>query len=211
MRLICISDTHNKIGQLELPKGDLLLIAGDLTGYGTVEEFVKLNADLEEVKKLYKYGILAVPGNHDFGAERDFNHIKALLTNVKYFIHHEEVIIGGVKFFGSGYSPRFYDWAYNVDRGPEIAAKWSQIPNDCDVLITHGPCYGILDETPRGENVGCKDLLDAVIQRPSIKVVIGGHIHFSHGVKDVMGKTFINASSCNEKYMPINKPIEIEV
>ena len=50
-------------------------------------------------------------------------------------------------------------------RGAEIAEKWKLIPDDTDILITHGPPNGILDEVPRKffvENTGCEELIKKV-------------------------------------------------
>lgn len=211
MRLVCISDTHNKLAKLTLPPADLLVVAGDITNMGTAQEFIVFNHVVGQIKDKYRFGVLVIPGNHDLGAAKDFNFVKGLLTNVAYFIHHEEVIIDGKRFFGSAYTPRFCNWSFNLDRGPAIKAKWDLIPNGIDVLITHGPPYGILDETlPNDEHVGCSDLFDAVM-RVKPQVHIFGHIHNSYGIKDFNGTTFINACSCNEMYLANNKPIEIEI
>ncbi|MCK4490026.1 MAG: hypothetical protein KAU23_07180 [Anaerolineales bacterium] len=53
------------------------------------------------------------------------------------------MIIDGTKFYGSPWQPWFYDWAFNLQRGPEIRSKWELIPEGIDILITHGPPYGI--------------------------------------------------------------------
>jgi len=211
MRLVCISDIHNKISKLNLPDGDLLCIAGDLTGRGSLVEFASFNNDLGKIKNKYKHGVLLIYGNHDLLPEKDFGLAKSTLTNVNHILHENEVTIDGIKFWGSPFSPRFYNWAFNVDRGPKIKEHWDRIPNDVDVLITHGPPYGILDDADLfNTKLGCKDLLDAVL-RVKPKVHMFGHIHGGYGIKDFHGITFINASSCDERYMPVNAPIEFEV
>lgn len=45
--------------------------------------------------------------------------------------------------------------------------------------------------------------------KPQIHVF--GHIHHSYGEKLFNGTHFVNASICNERYQPLNKPIEVEV
>jgi Icc-related predicted phosphoesterase len=212
MKCVAISDLHNKINELDLPEADLLLIAGDLTGRGSIPELVAFNKDLFAIKDRYRLGILAIPGNHDRHAERDFNYTKnELLTNVKYFIHHESVVIEGIKFFGSGYSPEFGGWSFSVSRGKDAASKWSQIPDDTDILITHGPPYGLLDEADIfSGHLGCQDLSDRVLKvKP--KAHVFGHIHGGYGIKEFNGTTFINAASLNDNYKPINPPIEFEI
>lgn len=90
---------------------------------------------------------------------------------------------------------------------------WSAIPENIDVLITHGPPYGILDKTFQNVNAGCKGLLKFV-QRIKPKVHIFGHIHEGYGkhVGDD-GIVYYNASNVNIGYKYVNKPhlIEIEV
>ncbi|MEI6873153.1 MAG: UvrD-helicase domain-containing protein, partial [Verrucomicrobiota bacterium] len=66
------------------------------------------------------------------------------------------VTIEGLKIWGSPYSPRFFDWAFNCDRGEDIAQHWRLIPDDTDILITHGPPAGILDRTIQGDVTGCE-------------------------------------------------------
>lgn len=86
-----------------------------------------------------------------------------------------------LRFYGSSWQPWFYDWAFNLQRGTEIRAKWEQIPIDTDVLITHGPPYGFGDRITRGEHVGCLDLLDAVVKiQPRLHIF--GHIHEGYGL-----------------------------
>ena len=84
--------------------------------------------------------------------------------------------IDGVKFWGSPWQPAFYDWAFNVPRGRQLAEMWALIPDDTDVLITHTPPYGILDQVENGELVGCEDLREALL-RVKPKLHVFGHIH----------------------------------
>jgi hypothetical protein len=41
---------------------------------------------------------------------------------------------------------------------------WDKIPADTDVLITHGPPYGILDLTYDDEKVGCEELMKVILK-----------------------------------------------
>ena len=51
----------------------------------------------------------------------------------------------------SPWQPRFNDWAFNLDRGrKELAARWDAIPDDADIVVTHGPAYGFGDLTVDG-------------------------------------------------------------
>jgi len=98
-----------------------------------------------------------------------------------------------VKFYGSPWQPWFYDWAFNLERGAEIRAKWDLIPEVIDVLITHGPPFGIGDLTARGDKAGCQDLLE-VLERIKPRVHIFGHIHEGYGITSNGTNTF--GTSC---------------
>eukprot|EP00913_Durusdinium_trenchii_P027205 g25525.t1 len=55
-------------------------------------------------------------------------------------------------------------------------AKWSEIPDQLDVLVTHGPPYGILDTVKRDIHAGCPELLKRV-QQVAPQFHFFGHIH----------------------------------
>jgi Icc-related predicted phosphoesterase len=83
------------------------------------------------------------------------------------------------------------------------------IPNDTDVLITHGPAHGMLDWLPSGTQVGCQDLYYKIMEiQPKIHVC--GHIHCAYGQKYFNGVEFLNASVLDEQYQHHNKPISLE-
>ena len=98
-------------------------------------------------------------------------------------------------------------------RGDEIRRKWDLIPEDTDVLITHGPPHGILDLVPSDmsgnyEHAGCEELLLAV-KRVKPKLHVFGHIHEGYGVARRARTTFVNACICDAAYRPINEPVII--
>ncbi len=204
-RIIAISDTHGHHRSLDVPDGDVLVHAGDLTNHGELEQIEDFNTFLNELPHEHK---IVIAGNHDFCFERHPKEAAALLTNCVY-LKDEAVEARGIKFYGSPWQPWFFDWAFNLQRGPEIKKKWDLIPKDTDVLITHGPPLGFGDTTVRGEQVGCRDLLDAVIRiRPALHVF--GHIHEAYGQWSNEHTHFVNPTSCDLQYRPINKPIVFE-
>ncbi len=119
-------------------------------------------------------------------------------------------MIEGIHIYGSPWQPWFHDWAFNLRRGPEIRAKWRLIPPKTDVLITHGPPYGHGDRTILGEIIGCRDLLE-VVERIRPRFHIFGHIHEGAGLTANEHTDFINASSCNHRFEPVNEPIVFEI
>ena len=208
MRIVCLSDTHNCNGQITVPDGDVLIHAGDATITGTqieIEQFFIWYYSLPHKYKIF------VAGNHDWLFETD-NRSARLLTahfSIKY-LQDSFTEIEGLKIYGAPWQPRFFDWAFNLNRGREMAEKWKLIPVDADILITHGPPFGILDETPRGDLAGCEELRKRVEDvRP--KLHIFGHIHHGYGTAEKFDVKFVNASVCDEAYEPNNAPIVIDL
>ena len=93
---------------------------------------------------------------------------------------------------------------FNVPaNSPEIKQIWSKIPNDVDVLITHGPPANILDLTISNEHAGCAQLLKRIKQiKPRLHVF--GHIHEGYGREEQDSTIFVNASTCNLRYKPVS-------
>lgn len=204
--LVTISDTHALHDSIDVPEGDVLIHAGDLTNHGSLEDVVRFSEWLATLPHRHK---LVIAGNHDFCFERDPEAARGALEGCIY-LEDETVTLEGVRFYGSPWQPWFYDWAFNLRRGPEIRERWDLIPDDTDVLITHGPPAGYGDRTARGERVGCEDLLDAIARvRPILHVC--GHIHEGYGLTSDGQTTFINASSCNLAYRPVQPPIVFEL
>ena len=210
MKIVCLSDTHNCNGQITVPDGDILIHAGDATITGTVDEIVLFNEWFANLPHPYK---IFVAGNHDWLFETNNRLARSLLDKSIVYLQDSFVEIEGLKIYGSPWQPRFFDWAFNLNRGAELGEKWKLIPDDTDVLITHGPPFGILDEVPRRyfvENTGCEELRKRVEKvRPKLHVF--GHIHCGYGAVDNFGVKFINASNCDESYEPTNKAIVIDL
>ncbi|MCU0704978.1 MAG: metallophosphatase domain-containing protein [Fimbriiglobus sp.] len=189
LTIVAISDTHGRHRELTVPPGDLLLFAGDLSNHGFPEDITDFNDWLGSLPHPHK---VMICGNHDFHFERDPADARRRITHATY-LQDSGVEVCGLRIWGSPWQPRFFDWAFNLDRGPEIAAKWALIPDDTDVLITHGPPAGILDKTSRGEATGCVDLLWR-LQELKPQLHLFGHIHEAAGVVQTPDTLFVNAS-----------------
>ena len=113
--------------------------------------------------------------------------------------------------FSSPYQPEFCDWAFNVPaNSPQIKQIWAKIPNDVDVLITHGPPANILDLSCTNEHTGCLFLLERVKQiKPRLHVF--GHIHEAYGRVEENSTIFVNASTCSLRYKPTQPPITVDL
>ena len=210
MKLVCISDTHSMHRRIpEIPDGDVLIHAGDCLGAGTLEDVADLNDWLGTLPHRHK---IVIAGNHDWVFQEAPDHARELLTNATY-LEDSGIEIEGVRFWGSPWSPTFMDWAFMQDRGEPIDRYWQRIPANTNVLITHTPPNGIGDEVDTGlryESVGCEDLLVRVRQvKPQVHIY--GHIHEGYGEHARWDTRFINASTCDERYRPINPPMVVEL
>jgi Icc-related predicted phosphoesterase len=209
-KIVCLSDTHNRGDRISVPDGDILIHSGDATVRGTIEEIVLFNHWFSGLPHRIK---IFVGGNHDRLFETNNRYARSLLDSSIHYLQDSSVEIQGLKFYGSPWQPRFFDWAFNLRRGAELAVKWKLIPEDTDILITHGPPFGILDEVRQEhftENVGCEDLRKRV-EEVCPQLHIFGHIHGGYGTAEEFGVKFVNASNCDESYEPSNAPIVIDL
>lgn len=209
MKVVVIADTHGFQQRLTIPAGDVLVVAGDICPFGTLVEIKEFGNWLREQPCKHK---IVVAGNHDAPFEHEQELAQdALIGGVPGIIYLQDssVKIDDVKFYGSPWTPTFMDWHFMADRGAPIRGKWEMIPEDTDVLITHGPPSTILDKV-RGVPLGCHDLLEMVLRiRP--KYHLFGHIHQTYGTTRRNGITFINASVCDGRYRPVNEPIVFDL
>jgi Icc-related predicted phosphoesterase len=209
MKLTFISDTHSLHRHLALDSGDVLIHCGDFTGRGSLDD----TADFAEymAKQDFAHKVV-IAGNHErcFEDERRQDAEAILKDAGVTYLNDSGIEISGVKFWGSPIQPEFFDWAFNRERGKDIRRHWDIIPDDVDVLLTHGPAFGILDWCVHGERVGCEDLLDAV-QRIKPKIHAFGHIHESYGMRETDGTVFVNACNLDERYRVKNPPIELTI
>ena len=194
--VVCISDTHNSHRDIKVPDGDILIHAGDVSWQGEREIYKDIDAWFATLPHRYK---IIVAGNHDFDFYAyPWKHATPLFDG--------DVSVLGLHIWGSPITPHFGSWAYMADRGASIKRHWDRIPMMPDIVVTHGPAYGILDKNRMGESCGCEELEQRLrVVRPMAHVC--GHIHGGYGVTSVDGITRVNASTCNEDYMAVNVPI----
>ena len=237
MRIVCISDTHSLHKKMEnygpLPKGDVLVHAGDCTNRGSqrdVEEFVHWFMNIKGFDtKIF------IAGNHDWAFEHvnkphhqgDYDWFHHLMneenlsqSDVVYlqdngFTIESPEFSRPVKFWGSPWQPEFYNWAFNLPRnGWELELKWKEIPNDTDILITHGPPNEVRDFVNNWRqpnvNVGC-ELLRLRVEQVKPLLHVFGHIHSGYGSAFIKDTLYVNAAICTEQYVPSNKPIIVDL
>ena len=250
MIIDCIADLHGHYPELE--GGDLLIVAGDLTGLDTVIQHIQFQIWLHEQRYDKK---IVIAGDHDNRLQQlPFEAIKRqyaelgedyLCDSGTEFEFHEpdpvekgrvvlDTIFSTVKRFKIWGTP----WTLTFDginphctaftgTEAELEAKFALIPDDIDILITHGPPLGIFDKTDRGENVGSKSLLEKARSLKNLKLFVFGHLHEGYGMitpsslnggakvrpnKSITCASFpyiVNCSHVNEHYEPVNKPVRI--
>jgi Icc-related predicted phosphoesterase len=181
MKIFAISDTHGRHEQVVIPEGtDMLIHAGDFSN-------IKLPAMNHNEVNLFliwleqqpvKYKVI-IAGNHDTSIESRFITKKDFKDRGIIYLEHESIEIEGIKIFGSPYTPEYHNWAFNRTR-TKLGKIWDSIPDDTDILITHGPPKGILDSASRdkhvSEHVGCSALFKKVLKTQP-QYMIFGHIH----------------------------------
>lgn len=237
LRIWLISDTHGKENLLDCPKGiDMIIHAGDMGTYKSpimceevIHKGLKWLSSLDVKHKIF------IAGNHDTSIEAGLIKRSDVPANITY-LEHESCEIEGFKIFGSPYTPAFNQWAFNVKRS-RLDEYWKDIPDNTDILITHGPPLGILDKTESGtENLkiiegkyafiegnriiltcGDKALLNHVYRvKPLLHVF--GHIHSEEfcpnaGILELpnIRTKFINASVLDLDYKLVNNGFVVEV
>jgi predicted phosphodiesterase len=149
MKVVIIADTHFALMKkiIDIPDGDMLIHCGDLDVYNK-DHFVIFRKWMKSLPHKYK---VIIPGNHDVFWKGHQNGV----INYKdfYLLLHDKVEIEGVKIFGSPYTLKFQNWTFMYDK--EHSHKiWSDVPNDIDILVSHGPPYRILDEVTSGPTAG---------------------------------------------------------
>jgi Icc-related predicted phosphoesterase len=222
MKITFISDTHTRQGLIpysDLPGGDLLIHAGDImnSGYNKndIIDFLHWYDSIPGYdKKIF------IAGNHDRMFENHPEDVKQWLSKFPNIIYLQDESYGiydletdkTLNIYGSPWQPEFYSWAFNLPKnGIEIAGKWEGIPDDTDILITHGPSWGAVD-TVAGrpwDNLGC-ELLSERIQTFRPKIHVCGHIHSGYGIETIDGIHYINASVLDESYEYTQKPWNVE-
>lgn len=221
-KICCISDTHNNHSNIKIESCDIVIHAGDGTNFGRESEVKSLINWLSECDATYK---IYVPGNHDIGLEKNIEEYSTWFKDAGIMLLNERsVVVDGfsvhdhheyeLKIYGCPITPRFGSWAFMANRGMDINKHWDKIDDSIDILVTHGPPYGMLDSVPHHiemvERVGCEMLIKAV-ERVKPKLHVFGHVHESAGSCKFDNVEFVNAAQCNEYNALVHKPIYVNL
>lgn len=210
IRIWHFSDTHDCQDGLIIPEADIAIFSGDssnprdpFANEAEVRRFITWYDAVPIKHKVY------VPGNHDTSIEKGFVTKENFKSLGIHYLENDFVEIMGLKIWGSPYTPEFGSgWAFNRSRD-KIYKIWKHIPEDTDILVTHGPPKGILDKTHNRqgvfEMVGDSSLYKQ-IQKLNLKAVLFGHIHngqdypWNAGIQILSGSNVIysNGAVCTD-------------
>lgn len=205
MTLVCLSDTHGLHQDLLIPDGDVLIHAGDCTDGGTKRETISFLNWFASQPHPHK---IIVPGNHDFFFEKDG--VSEIIPAGIEVLIDRRLEIGGIHFWGSPYIPAEGNWAFSKERGVDIRKHWKLIPSETDVLITHTPPYGILDEIRSGLKLGCEELTRILkFVEPSYHLF--GHIHHAAGTVFRNNIHHFNLAILDERFRIMHSPHIINI
>lgn len=245
MKIVATSDFHGTLP--DIPECDLLLIGGDVTPVWNHDR--KFQADW--LRGEFSDWMRAQPakmtvwtgGNHDFVLEdmkrdphtgRSNMQLPGLYVCNEWIGFYPEMIDADwpegqeLKIWASPMSNRFGGWAF-MDNEAGLSDLWKTIPRDIDILMVHGPMFGLADGIPavswsaekRGwnnldsaEHVGSTTLRNQLEYEdwPNLKMVISGHIHEAYGVYTLKDSIPVyNVSLMNGYYEPVNPVMEIEL
>jgi predicted phosphodiesterase len=216
VKVVMISDTHDDHRSLTVPDGDILIHAGDWTCFGRREQATDFNEWLETLPHLHK---IVVNGNHENNATWK-HETPAILSNATFLrqgsvqvtVRDQEVNIYGTDFF----------WPTAHCPHPFL----DNIPPETDILVCHGPPYGLADGGKGCEYLQKKCLELAFGKQQDreategadgapagrLRLVVCGHIHYAYGMDNSLpGLTVVNASSCGGARKVVHEPITLEI
>ncbi|MEM1136899.1 MAG: metallophosphatase domain-containing protein [Bacteroidota bacterium] len=203
MKIVAISDTHGLHRELVLPKGDVIIHAGDFCDIGNEQhifDFLTWFGELDFAHKIF------IGGNHDFFAAEHPEEFASIIPKGITYLNDSGIIINGVRFWGSPVKPDLVGWAFGKLRGTLMNEHWNHIPNQIDILITHTPPYGILDKPRSGISIGCEELSKRLkLLQPRLHIF--GHVHASYGQFSKDGTLYMNASNIHSEKGLVNLPI----
>ena len=241
VRVVCISDTHGYHRQIgNLPMGDILVHAGDFTFFGkTLKQLEKQDFHTWLAEQPHPYKIL-VAGNHeeclDPVLSKDAAAALAWLISRPgfrplppagqeaspgcYYLDNQAISVLGLRLYGAPEQPDYGHMGFNRSH-KELLAIWDRVPADVQLLVTHGPPFGVLDEMAAGphfsgkSNEGCRALAQRIRRLRDLRLHVFGHIHPAYGVKEgdrINDQvTFVNAALANRDHRPVVPPIVIDV
>lgn len=202
MRLVAISDVHEQWAELELPEGDILIVAGDLCEHSD-QSFASADAWFATVALRFEHAIY-VPGNHDVGVLTQPRKYQSLAPHLYDSLLVDETIdLAGLRIHGMPWESAGRDHSEQ------------SIPEGLDVLVTHEPPFNILDWSWKAKDIrlGNADLRKRIeVVKPRLHVF--GHCHAAFGTERRGATTFANVAVCGDPkkyYGAYHPPTIIEI
>ena len=216
LRIAAVADIHVKKtsqgGMTDLfakvtQSADVLLLCGDLTDYGAVEEARILAKDITAALRIPAIGVL---GNHDFESGKQDEIVK-ILTDAGVTmldgnsVEIEGVGFGGVKGFGGGFGRRALGaWGEDIikqfvhetiEEALKLEAALARLRTPQKIAVLH---YSPIQATVEGEPPEIiaflgSTRLEETVDRYRVSTVFHGHAH--HGTLE--GRTKGNAAVYN--------------
>lgn len=193
-KIVFLSDTHGQHKKLSMPEGRIVVHCGDALNRGSLQEavyFAEWFSELPYEHKIY------VPGNHDASLEDDYV-LEIFRKSGIYVLIDNRVMLDGIRFHGSPWTPIYGNWSF-MDYDYRLKDRFNKIQEGCDVLITHGPPYSVLDTNTYGENCGSVSLFN-IVNEVKPKIHVFGHIHEAWGKKQTADTLFMNVSILDRSY-----------
>lgn len=209
MIIDAISDLHGHLPDLE--GGDLLIVGGDCTARDSKDEWIDF---LSWLSLLPYTKIILVAGNHD---NRLFN-VEVEIPDEIVCLTDEGTEVNGFKIWGTPWTKTFHGinpdcMAFTKDHESQLENRFLNIPEGLDILVCHGPMWGILDEVS-GKHVG-SFALRSIVDRVKPRVLVCGHIHEGYGYCLYKNWGFdthcYNVSLVNGRYKPVNAVTRIRL
>lgn len=203
MRIVAISDLHGYLPSA-VPDADLVLIAGDVcpdaAGPGDQAHWLRYRF-APWAQRLRAGAKVMCWGNHDFVGHMLRHYPGSLPVEV---VTDRKVSVLGLTIYATPWTRTVPGvWAFDVELD-QLATYMAAIPSGIDILMTHGPPYGVLDRVVSGHRVGSKALADAVA-RVKPKLHVFGHIHEARGQE---GSSY-NVAIVDERYEPYKLPLTV--
>mmetsp|Transcript_28662 Transcript_28662/g.31831 ORF Transcript_28662/g.31831 Transcript_28662/m.31831 type:complete len:327 (-) Transcript_28662:39-1019(-) len=220
VRIVCVSDTHCRHKELEIPPADILIHAGDFTNSGRAEAVDDFVTWLDGLPVKHK---IVISGNHDVTLNTewyakhywryhktpyDAKAIKEKLQKHCTYLQDSKVTIEGLNFYGTPWVKLCNDWVFAATDS-DLEHSHGLIPSGVDVIISHNPPQATRSVTSMGD-CGASSLIEAV-KRTKPKAVVFGHIHSGYGITKKHNVVYVNAASVNSKLRPFNKPVVFDI
>ncbi len=202
-----MSDSHGGHRKVIVPECDILIHAGDITQFNDpfhYDDFFQWFSEQPAKHKLF------IGGNHDDILDSQARSIFLNAFPDLIYLNESMVELMGLKIWGSAVQPHAFKRKMAFCRSRvEQMRSWDAMPAGMDIVVSHCPPQGILDQNVMGQQVGCEVLKDTLIKKTPL-LNLFGHIHEAYGrTTELINErqcVFANCSVVNRSRTVVNKP-----